>query len=593
MTLADEFKQRILDEGDELREEYQRTLQAVPAVPPRIPWSDRSRQITFIGRLRSILAEVCVSALQPDLVILDEFQRFKHLLNGNDPTAQLARRLFNYSDSTSAVRLLLLSATPYRMYTLHHESREDDHYRDFLRTVEFLDPELKKSGEFRRLLDKYRDEVYAIASGTETLTSTKREIERRLRRVMSRTERLPATKEADGMMREIPSSGVQLTREDVLDYLALGKIGRQVGQPQILEYWNSSPYLLSFMDDYKLKTEFAARLGTAAESELAALLKGFGRASVPWDVVEAYRELDPGNARLRDLMSWMEDSQAWNLLWMPPSLPYYSQNGAWQQARQNQFSKRLIFSGWQVVPKSIASVMSYEVERRIFGRFDASIRNTPEERRKIRPLLRFAYSNERLSGMPVLGILYPSPSLAEFGDPVAAATRKLALEEAVDRAKARIEPELAKITEPYLESESAREDESWYWAAPLILDLERHRDSTECWFSRKDLATRWNVAEAETEEDSRWADHVERARQLIHSWRQSRNGGDLLLGKPPDDLAQILALRSVAGPATSALRAITRATGPKTLTAVEARDGRRPEWRGGSAHSSISPRRWQ
>ena len=32
---------------------------------------------------------------------------------------------------------MLLSATPYKMYTVSHEV-DDDHYRDFLNTVEFL-----------------------------------------------------------------------------------------------------------------------------------------------------------------------------------------------------------------------------------------------------------------------------------------------------------------------------------------------------------------------------------------------------------------------------------------------------------------------
>ena len=35
------------------------------------------------------------------------------------------------------MRTLLLSATPYKMYTLSHET-DDDHHRDFLKTVEFL-----------------------------------------------------------------------------------------------------------------------------------------------------------------------------------------------------------------------------------------------------------------------------------------------------------------------------------------------------------------------------------------------------------------------------------------------------------------------
>ena len=52
------------------------------------------------------------------------------------------------------------------MYTLQHESAVDDHYRDFLRTVEFLDSGLREGGEFRQLLDKYRDAIYQIESGS-------------------------------------------------------------------------------------------------------------------------------------------------------------------------------------------------------------------------------------------------------------------------------------------------------------------------------------------------------------------------------------------------------------------------------------------
>ena len=43
----------------------------------------------FVGKLRSLLAETCVRMLEPDLVILDEFQRFKHLLSGEDDASVL------------------------------------------------------------------------------------------------------------------------------------------------------------------------------------------------------------------------------------------------------------------------------------------------------------------------------------------------------------------------------------------------------------------------------------------------------------------------------------------------------------------------
>ena len=383
--LAEAFVRRLEEEGEGLRVQYSALRKRFWRFRARVPAEDRRERDELIGHLRELLAEVCVTALEPDLVILDEFQRFKNILHGQDATAELANRLFTYADETSAVRVVLLSATPYRMYTLHHERAEDDHYRDFLGTVEFLDPRLRESGTLRRLLDEYRQAMYRIESGTEALVRIKGAIEAQLRRVMSRTERLRASTDAQGMMRQVPSAGLQLTADDVGDFLALEKIGREVRQPQVLEYWKSAPYLLSFMDDYKLKTEVVARLDTSSENGLAKLLTDSGRAFLPWEDVEAYARLDPANARLRSLLEWMERGEAWKLLWLPPALPYYAESGPWKAAREQQLSKRLIFSTWTVVPKAVASMVSYDVERRIFGRFDDSIRNTPEERRKRRP----------------------------------------------------------------------------------------------------------------------------------------------------------------------------------------------------------------
>ncbi len=570
--LGDAFKRRLLMEGEDLRARYEDLCKRFWRTRSRIPWADRKRQIRFIGQIRAMLAEVCVTALEPDLVILDEFQRFKHLLDGGDATSRLARHLFNYSDDTADVRLLLLSATPYRMYTLHHESAEDDHYRDFLRTVEFLDPKLKESGDLRGLLDDYRQAMYRIESGTEPLVRIKRRIEKQLRRVMSRTERLRVSTESDGMMREVPCAGLALTAEDVQDFLALEKIGREVRQPRVLEYWKSAPYLLSFMDHYQLKKKVMARLDMSPDNGLTKLLTDSGRVSLSWEEVEAYAQLDPANARLRSLLEWMERGQAWRLLWLPPALPYYAESGPWRTAREHQLSKRLIFSTWQVVPKAVAGVVSYDVERRIFPRFDESIRNTSKQRRKRRPLLRFAYSQERqgLTGMPVLAILYPSPTLAELGDPIPVPEDGATLADAVARARERLEPLLARVTEPYLGA--VHEDESWYWVAPILLDLEQHEASTRDWFGRGDLARQWTGAEGDDDDESRWADHVSLARQLVNEGIEALEQGSRELGRPPADLADALATRAVAGPATSALRALTRVSGSEAWSALAARD---------------------
>jgi len=132
-----------------------------------------------ISELRALLVRSCLKALEPDLIILDEFQRFKHLMyveEGEDESAtsarDLARELFSYADENSEARVLLLSATPYKMYTTADEAGVEDHYRDFLRTFEFLvsDPKSTAKGslivkECESTIKEYRDELFRIGKG--------------------------------------------------------------------------------------------------------------------------------------------------------------------------------------------------------------------------------------------------------------------------------------------------------------------------------------------------------------------------------------------------------------------------------------------
>ena len=91
----------------------------------------------IVGGLRRMLARAAVEALEPDLVILDEFQRFRDLLDlkTGGEAAELAHEFFNQSDA----RVLLLSATPYKPFTYAEEAEDGGgHYADFLKTLEFL-----------------------------------------------------------------------------------------------------------------------------------------------------------------------------------------------------------------------------------------------------------------------------------------------------------------------------------------------------------------------------------------------------------------------------------------------------------------------
>jgi len=92
------------------------------------------------------------------LIILDEFQRFKHLLDEDSDAGDLARGLFD-SEAGQGSRVLLLSATPYRGLSLHHET-DDDHYGDFLALLRFL--ENSDADGCKEILAEYRAALPAV-----------------------------------------------------------------------------------------------------------------------------------------------------------------------------------------------------------------------------------------------------------------------------------------------------------------------------------------------------------------------------------------------------------------------------------------------
>ena len=112
--------------------------------------------------------------------------------------------------------------------------------------------------------------------------------------------------------------------------------------------------------------------------------------------------------------------------------------------------------------------------------------------------------------------------------------------------------------------DSGPEDEAWYWAAPILLDKKTAPDATRLWWADASLAISWlgteeEEAERDDEEDAiggsaGWRKHVAEASQMFADPQNK-------LGRPPKDLAQVVAQLALAGPAVAALRAIARISG--------------------------------
>jgi hypothetical protein len=261
-----------------------------------VPAADRALRAGMIGELRYILAVSCLEALKPDLIILDEFQRFKDLLKPDEPSGALARGLFEYQHEASSARVLLLSATPYKMYTMAHDVGED-HYRDFVDTLCFLTD--GNTAGLEGLLRDYRDELLRVNADSGSVAKARDALETGLRRVMIRTERLAGTDDRDGMLVEVPSHG-QLMPSDLRAYLSIQRLARWLEEPDATEYWKSSPYLMSFMESYKLKVQTRRWLADPEWTAQAQELLGGAGLGLPWQRVASYDGVDPANPRAAD-----------------------------------------------------------------------------------------------------------------------------------------------------------------------------------------------------------------------------------------------------------------------------------------------------
>ena len=545
------LRRRFRDLSDQLRRR--------PVVPSHLT-TERSH---IIGELRAVLARTCIEALEPDLIIVDEFQRFRELLDGDDAAAELARHLFQYEGA----RTLLLSATPYKMVTLDDDASGEDHYRDFIRTLTFLagsEPADAISEHLRR----FRGELLRRGDvDLEAANGHRRAAEAAIRGVMCRTERLAVTADRNGMLVDRPAPDTELTTRDIAQYVQLDQLALALDAMDVTELWKSAPYLLNFMDQYQLiqKVE-GIRRHRDHDGTLAALATVTDR--IEWANVRRYEEIDPGNARLRSLLADLESLGMWRWLWLPPSLPYYSPAAPFDDPTASSASKRLIFSSWTVVPKMIAALVSYDAERRMMrqgGRRPPP--NTAEARARAGNRLQFARSSGRLTGMRVLALVYPSSSLASLGDPLRHASGTT---DVMDREVLlqMVRDEIAVALRRWFVTGTGdgRVDEDWYWLAPLLLDVDQSGS-----LASADGAL-WSDAwlgeggelggDEERASDSSFGEHLQAAADRLAEVVSGQNP----LGRAPDDLVDVLALLAVGGPANCALRALSRTTGPTGLT---------------------------
>ena len=520
-------------------------------------------------QLRRILIHCCLDYVDADLYILDEFQRFRDLIDheSEEEQALIARRIFG-KDST---KILLLSATPFKAFTgqADHDGGEE-HFADFRRVLSFLlDNDEQQLADY----DAHRSALYrqllGLRPGQCELTSEHREeVEALLRSRICRTERHIVGAASNSLVQDTwKSDRLPFGTGDVRNFTltdgvvrALEKVAGVNGKP--VEFCKSALYPLSFLDRYQLKERLKANRETSGVD------KALRRSRPAWVDLEKIHDyswtLDgngngPSHAGLKLLADKAIGKRGAELLWLPPSLPYYPLEYCF--AKDPGFTKTLLFSSWVMVPRMVSTLLSYEVERRTIG--DPKSKSEQEKGERVyfkkdrSPIPQITYEakgeDRQLANMSNFTLLYPSQSLAEAILPKLNLREERPLADLKAEAKERIQ---GMIEERNLARHVKRSigGERWYWAAPLLLDREdpRLRPAVEQW-AADDNGT-WG---RDTFFDTRGKEPGVKEQHAEAFVRCFRDPDGINFGPLPEDLAEVLADLALGSPAVLAFRSLS------------------------------------
>jgi hypothetical protein len=471
----------------------------------------------LISSLRFLLSRVCIEFIQADIFILDEFQRYKRLIDktgGNEeddkeevsPAIQLARDIFSFEDS----KILMLSATPFKPYTNDFDELNGEvHYNEFITVLQFLMAD--KAAEFWKEYEHDRKALFGFLRHPDTLDAQmpsaiglKNKLETLYRTSIVRTEKLLASNDRDALIKHV-NKPISIQPEDINDFVVLDQItlllnkDHKASLPVPLEYVKSCPFALSFLDNYQHKEKIRNLI--LKDSALQQLVKQTKHGWVNLKDINDYKPLIPPrakslpNAKLRLLLDETVHNNGWKYLWIPPSIPYYELDGAFKDSWG--YSKTLIFSSWKLVPRMVASLVSYEAERLSIGNPKSiSDREKKEKdnfkpyyfqkRRSPRPQFTFKVLKEEQEPQQMNNFIlsYPCLFLANLYDPA----NNVVENKSVQQIKTEIKSQLmATFKQQKLNQYVSGEGDwrKWYWLGPLLLDKasENNQVLTE-WLSK-------------------------------------------------------------------------------------------------------------
>ncbi|MFN8257339.1 MAG: DEAD/DEAH box helicase [Bacteroidales bacterium] len=542
-------------------------------------------QAEVIRILRRTLSELCLEYLGADIFILDEFQRYNNLIKieeeAENPALELARKVFNIPGA----KVIMLSATPFKPYTNDFDELNGEvHYHEFKSVLKFLIP--NKSEDFWIQFEQDRRQFFNILKNADQIKEhiglakeTKSRLENIYKETMVRSERLMVAKDSNALIKKMLENPITLEEDDIRDFVALDRLVNELNKvleyniPAPIEYVKSTPYALSFLDNYQLKEKLRQQKDNPVFRKL---LKETSNAWIDLDRINSYKPLITSrgkqvpNAKLRLLIEkTLIEAEGWKLLWVPPSLTYYPSKGAYKNSIN--FSKTLIFSSWLMVPRMVSSLVSFEAERLSVGKYLMSENKEKNEstnyfpdsdskRRSPYPIFTFKVdSDQEPRQMTSFVLIYPCLTLASLYHPKQNLIEKKSLLQLRKDLKIQIKQLFKEYGLTRIGSRYGGDFQKWFWAAPILLDkFSKNSHQIRKWFESgfpsSELTVDSDDDKGMVKEKSGKNMHFNYAKKYFDAsdWSEL----SLLNENQIDELSNYLADLTIAGPSISALRAL-------------------------------------
>lgn len=357
---------------------------------------NRDRCVAIVKGLRRAFSLASVEQMEPDLVIMDEFQRFSDLIrSGSSEMSILAERFLTAPDPTSPVRVLLLSATPFRIYATADEVSDEgfaDSFQEFSEVISFLSSaETDAAAAFHESWSTYSHELHKLGDGAgeeDVLIQTKQAAESALVQLIARTERT-STGELDALAQSRTlREPLTVTKRDIRSYVDAQRLLEKADLSAHLlppDYVKSCPYIMSYLRGYKVfdRLSVTIRDNAVVKGAIRKFLsteKGIKQwLWVPEEKILNYENIHKAipNAKYQAFSEGVFDGARQRndskgpripvekLLWIPPSLPYYEPPARSPFFGAEGLSKTIVFSAWAMVPPALSTLLSYEAEQRL------------------------------------------------------------------------------------------------------------------------------------------------------------------------------------------------------------------------------------